>query len=191
MFNDLNIFRNHGITKNLKEFKKKINQKWYYEQVSLGYNYRMNEIQAALGISQLKKLSLFNKKRNILAKKYSQNLKDLPIKFQKINKNCYSAYHLFVILFPNSIIRKKLYNKIFNYFLKKKIGVNLHYLPVHLHPFYRKKGFGIGNYPIAENYAKRAISIPLYPSLTFQNQNKVIRVIKKICNQYFNNEKFT
>ena len=64
-------------------------------------------------------------------------------------------------------------------------------LPVHLHPFYRKKGFGIGNYPIAENYAKRAISIPLYPSLTFQNQNKVIRVIKKICNQYFNNEKFT
>jgi UDP-4-amino-4,6-dideoxy-N-acetyl-beta-L-altrosamine transaminase len=191
LFNDLNIFRNHGITKNLKEFKKKINQKWYYEQVSLGYNYRMNEIQAALGISQLKKLSLFNKKRNILAKKYSQNLKDLPIKFQKINKNCYSAYHLFVILFPNSIIRKKLYNKIFNYFLKKKIGVNLHYLPVHLHPFYRKKGFGIGNYPIAENYAKRAISIPLYPSLTFQNQNKVIRVIKKICNQYFNNEKFT
>ena len=186
----LGLLRSNGVTRDKSKFIQKNFEAWKYEQHELGYNYRMNEIQAALGISQLKKLSLFNKKRNILAKKYSQNLKDLPIKFQKINKNCYSAYHLFVILFPNSIIRKKLYNKIFNYFLKKKIGVNLHYLPVHLHPFYRKKGFGIGNYPIAENYAKRAISIPLYPSLTFQNQNKVIRVIKKICNHYFNNEKF-
>ena len=84
LFKNLNIFRNHGITKNLNEFKRKIDQKWYYEQVELGYNYRMNEIQAALGISQLKKLTLFNKKRNILAKKYKIELKNLPLKFQKI-----------------------------------------------------------------------------------------------------------
>ena len=74
--------------------------------------------------------------------------------------------------------------------MKNKISVNLHYLPVHLHPFYKKKGFKVGSYPVSENYAKRAISIPLYPSLTFQNQNKVIKVTKKICKQYFNNEKF-
>ena len=190
LFKSLNVFRNHGITKNLNEFKRKIDQKWYYEQVELGYNYRMNEIQAALGISQLKKLTLFNKKRNILAKKYKIELKNLPLKFQKIDKYCYSSYHLFIIIFPNSIIRRKIYNKIFNYFLKNKISVNLHYLPVHLHPFYKKKGFKVGSYPVSENYAKRAISIPLYPSLTFQNQNKVIKVTKKICKQYFNNEKF-
>ena len=119
LFEKLKVFRNHGISRDIKKYQKKINQKWYYEQIDLGYNYRMNELQAALGISQLKKLDNFNLKRNKIANFYKKNLKNLPIKFQEIDKNNFSTYHLFVILFPKSIIRKKIYNKIFNFFLKK------------------------------------------------------------------------
>jgi dTDP-4-amino-4,6-dideoxygalactose transaminase len=148
----------------------------------------MNELQAALGISQLKKLDNFNMKRNKIAEIYKKKLEDLPIKFQKIEKNNFSSYHLFVILFPKSIMRKNTYNDVFNFFLKNKIDVNLHYLPVHLHPFMRSKGFREKMYPIAEEYSKRAISLPIYPSLTIQNLNKVIKIINKILNKYFKNE---
>ena len=106
LFEKLKVFRNHGISRDIKKYQKKINQKWYYEQIDLGYNYRMNELQAALGISQLKKLDNFNLKRNKIANFYKKNLKNLPIKFQEIDKNNFSTYHLFVILFPKSIIRK-------------------------------------------------------------------------------------
>lgn len=188
LFEKLKIYRNHGINKDIKKYKKKINEKWYYEQIDLGFNYRMNELQAALGISQLKKLDNFNMKRNKIAEIYKKKLEHLPIKFQKIEKNNFSSYHLFVILFPKSIMRKNTYNDVFNFFLKNKIDVNLHYLPVHLHPFMRSKGFREKMYPIAEEYSKRAISLPIYPSLTIQNLNKVIKIINKILNKYFKNE---
>tara|TARA_Y100000996_G_C22557399_1_gene656016 strand:+ start:1432 stop:2619 length:1188 start_codon:yes stop_codon:yes gene_type:complete len=188
LYDKLKILRNHGISRDVKKYKKKINHKWYYEQIDLGFNYRMNELQAALGISQLKKLDSFNLKRNKIAKIYKKKLKNLPIKFQKIDKNNFTSYHLFVILFPKSVIRKKIYNEIFNYFLKNKIDINLHYLPIHLHPFFRLKGFKERMYLVSEEYSKRAISLPIFPSLTFQNQNKVIKIIKKVFKKYFNNE---
>ena len=188
LYDKLKILRNHGISRDVKKYKKKINHKWYYEQIDLGFNYRMNELQAALGISQLKKLDSFNLKRNKIAKIYKKKLKNLPIKFQKIDKNNFTSYHLFVILFPKSVIRKKIYNEIFNYFLKNKIDINLHYLPIHLHPFFRLKGFKDRMYLVSEEYSKRAISLPIFPSLTFQNQNKVIKIIKKVFKKYFNNE---
>ena len=118
LFEKLKILRNHGISRNINKYQKKIRQKWYYEQIDLGYNYRMNELQAALGISQLNKLDSFNLKRNKIAKFYKNKLKNLPIKFQEVDKNSFSSYHLFVVLFPKSIIKKKIYNKIFNFFLK-------------------------------------------------------------------------
>ncbi len=188
LYDKLKILRNHGISRDVKKYKKKINHKWYYEQIDLGFNYRMNELQAALGISQLKKLDSFNLKRNKIAKIYKKKLKNLPIKFQKIDKNNFTSYHLFVILFPKSVIKKKIYNEIFNYFLKNKIDINLHYLPIHLHPFFRLKGFKERMYLVSEEYSKRAISLPIFPSLTFQNQNKVIKIIKKVFKKYFNNE---
>ena len=188
LYDKLKILRNHGISRDVKKYKKKINHKWYYEQIDLGFNYRMNELQAALGISQLKKLDSFNLKRNKIAKIYKKKLKNLPIKFQKIDKNNFTSYHLFVILFPKSVIRKKIYNEIFNYFLKNKIDINLHYLPIHLHPFFRLKGFKERMYLVSEEYSKRAISLPIFLSLTFQNQNKVIKIIKKVFKKYFNNE---
>ncbi|WP_440655417.1 UDP-4-amino-4,6-dideoxy-N-acetyl-beta-L-altrosamine transaminase [Candidatus Pelagibacter sp. HIMB1506] len=188
LFEKLKILRNHGISRNINKYQKKIRQKWYYEQIDLGYNYRMNELQAALGISQLNKLDSFNLKRNKIAKFYKNKLKNLPIKFQEVDKNSFSSYHLFVVLFPKSIIKKKIYNKIFNFFLKNKIDINLHYLPLHLHPFFRSKGFKEGSYLVSEEYSKRAISLPIYPSLTFQNQNKIVNIINKVFKKYFKNE---
>ena len=187
LFEKLKILRNHGISRNINKYQKKIRQKWYYEQIDLGYNYRMNELQAALGISQLNKLDSFNLKRNKIAKFYKNKLKNLPIKFQEVDKNSFSSYHLFVVLFPKSIIKKKFIIK-FLIFFKNKIDINLHYLPLHLHPFFRSKGFKEGSYLVSEEYSKRAISLPIYPSLTFQNQNKIVNIINKVFKKYFKNE---
>ena len=137
IYKKLSILRNHGINKNPVLKNKKKLENWYYEQQTLGFNYRMNDIEAALGISQIKKLDLFINYRNKIAKKYREKFKFLPIKTQLISSKAKSSYHLFVILFPNSNKFIKNYNKIFKFFLKNGIGVNLHYLPVHLHPVYK------------------------------------------------------
>ena len=188
LFEKLKILRNHGISRNINKYQKKIRQKWYYEQIDLGYNYRMNELQAALGISQLNKLDSFNLKRNKIANFYKKNLKNQPIKFQEVYKKSFSSYHLFLDLLQKKINKKKINNKIFNFFLKNKIDINLHYLPLHLHPFFRSKGFKEGSYLVSEEYSKRAISLPIYPSLTFQNQNKIVNIINKVFKKYFKNE---
>ena len=184
LYKKMLIFRNHGINKNSLDLKKKGLQKWYYEQQFLGYNYRMNDIQATLGLSQVKKLSSFIKKRNLIAKRYIKELKNLPIKLQKVNPKTISSYHLFIITFPkkNKIIKN--YNKIFKEFLKNKIGVNLHYLPVHLHPYYRKLGFKQNMFPVSESYSKRSLSIPIFHKLKKIQKNKIINFIKYICNKY-------
>ena len=171
--------RTHGITKDIKQLKKKIKSKWYYEQQLLGFNYRMSDIQAALGVSQLKNINNFLNYRNKIAKRYLQKLKDLPIILPEIDKNIYSSYHLFVIRFKLDVI-KKTYDKIFNEILSKGIGINLHYLPVHLQPIFKKMGFKNGNYPISESYSKSAISIPIYYQMSKLEQDKVIRVLHEV-----------
>ena len=133
------LYRNNGIEKNKRQFIKKNTGPWYYEQQSIGYNFRLNDIQAALGISQLKKINLFLKKRNKIAKFYKDNLKSLPLNFQLVGKNFYSSYHLFIIQINKNF--KKYYKNLFLFLRKNNLLVNLHYLPVHLHPFYRRKGF--------------------------------------------------
>ena len=142
----------------------------------MGYNFRMNEIQASLGLSQLKKVSKFVKKRNVIAKIYIKNLSKIPISFQEVKKNFYSSYHLFVIKL--NLDKKKLHKKLFTYLRNNKIFVNLHYLPIHLQPYYRKLGFKEKNYAVSENYSQTAISIPIYPNLKLKEQNKVIKLIK-------------
>ena len=148
----------------------------------------MNEIQSALGISQIRKLDSFTFKRRKIANLYTRNFKKLPISIQKINKGYFSTFHLYIITFPKKIIYKKLYSKIFNYFRSNGIGVNLHYLPVHLHPYYKKRGFREGNFINSEEYSKSAFSLPIYPTLTLKNQNKVIKIVNKICKIYFNDK---
>ena len=137
----------------------------------------MNDIMAALGISQLKRINLMLQKRNKIATIYKKELKNRPIEFQEIDKNFYSSYHLFIIKLTKN--NKNIHRKLFIFLRKNKIFVNLHYLPVHLHPFYRKMGFKKGNFPASENYSESAISIPIFPDLKLQNQKKVISLLKK------------
>ena len=178
------LLRSHGITKDNSKFKKnKVDEPWYYEQQILGYNYRMSDIHAALGISQLKKLGMFIKKRNIIANNYYKLLKELPLILPEKNKNCISSFHLFVIRI-NFLNTKKTYKEVFNYLRKNKLWVNLHYLPIYSHPFYKNKYNKI-KFKNMETYYKSAISIPIYPGLTFKNQ----MYVKKKLEFFFKNEK--
>ena len=181
-YEKLKALRNNGIINEKKNFKFKNLGPWYYEQHSIGYNFRMNDIQSSLGISQLKNLDIFLRKRNKIAKFYHEHLKNLPIKFQKIEKNFYSTYHLFIIKL--NVEYKHLHRKFFNYLRSKNIFVNLHYLPIHLQPFYRKFGFKKNQFPVTEEYSKTAISIPIYPNLKRKEQIKTINLIKSFFNKY-------
>ena len=177
-FERMSLMRNNGITKNVKKFKNKNLGDWYYEQHSLGFNFRMNDLQAALGINQLKKINYFVKNRNLLASNYKTKLKNTPLSFQKVSSNFFCSYHLFIIKLKD----KRKHKKLFNYLRRNKILVNLHYLPIHLHPFYRSQGFKKNYLPTSEDYSSSAISIPIYPKLSLANQNKVIKLISKFFN---------
>ena len=176
----MDLLRTHGITKNKKKFFKKKNiGPWYYEQLSLGYNYRMSDIHAALGISQLKKLNYFVNERNRLAKNYYNLLQNLPITLPKIFKGNKSSFHLFVIKIKLDKVKKKYY-QIFNFLRKKKIWVNLHYLPIYSQPFYRKifkKKIFLKN---TEKYYRSALSIPIYPGLKLKDQIYISKKLKEI-----------
>lgn len=172
-FNRMKLYRNNGITNEKKYFKNKAKGPWYYEQQDIGFNFRMNDVQAALGISQLKQINNFVKKRNKIAKIYKKKLRHLPIKFQQVKKEFLSSYHLFVIQVKNSI-----HKSFFKYLRKNKIFVNLHYLPIHLHPFYRDLGFKKNYLVNTENYSSSSLSIPIYPNLSLNTQYKVIKIIK-------------
>ncbi len=166
--------RNLGISRDYKKLK--IKSKWYYELKSLGFNYRMNEIQASLGLSQLKSIKKFNKFRNKIAKSYFKNLRETSLLLPKIEKKNYCSFHLFVVKF-----RKKMkYDDVYKTLLRKKIGVNLHYLPVHLHPIFKKKGFRKGDFPISEKHAQTALSIPMFYNMKNNEINRVIKVLSQV-----------
>ena len=178
LFEKLKLYRNHGVTRDPALLKKKNISKWYYEQIELGYNYWISDVNASLGISQLKKINKFIKKRNEIAKIYNRSLQKLPIYLPKIKKGNLSTFHLYVIKLKNYNI--KYYNNIFSKLLKKGIDVNLHYLPVHLHPYYKKLGFKSGDFPISEKHAKSAISLPIYFDLNKKQLSHIIKTLKKI-----------
>ena len=179
IYEKLDILKNHGITRNQLNLKRKKLGFWYYEQQFLGFNYRLSDISAALGISQLKRLNKFILERNKIAKRYDLLLKNLPVKPQEIKKGNKSSFHLYIILLELKKIKKS-YNQIFTALRNKGIMINLHYLPVHLQPFYKKFGFKNGSFPVSENYAKQAISLPIYPGLTKVEQIKIVKILKKI-----------
>lgn len=176
------LFKNNGITKNSKKFKnKKVLGPWYYEQQMIGYNFRMSDIQAALGINQLKRISKMLKRRNNIAEVYKKKLNNLPLGFQQIRKNFYSSYHLFIIKLLTD--NKNLHKKLFIFLRKNNIFVNLHYMPLHLNPYYKKFGYKKGDFPNSEDYGKKALSIPIFPDLKIREQLKVINLLKRFFNE--------
>ena len=179
-------FRSHGIIRcgDNESFKK--NGHWYYEQTSLGFNYRMTEIHASLGHSQMKRLDNFVSERNIIARTYEEKFNETEILAPFISPDCYSAYHLYIIRFPGirSLREKKF---VFDYMRDVNIGVQLHYIPIHTQPYYRSLGFNWGDCPNAEHYYLQSMTIPIFPGLTQNEQDYVIRncgtIYEKVRNQ--------
>ena len=153
--------RSHGITRDSKQLTHEPDGPWYYEQLELGFNFRMTDIQAALGLSQLGRLEEFVVRRNELAQRYDEALAEITVQLQKVPDDVYSARHLYVIRVPS-----ERHCNIFKSLRDKGIGVNLHYMPVHLQPYYREIGFQEGDFPKAEKYGQEAISLPLFPIMT-------------------------
>jgi len=178
IFSHMEILRSHGITRNLEYMQNEPLGPWYYEQIHLGFNYRMSDIQAALGLSQLNRLEQFIGKRNEIAKQYDCLLRDLPIQKPKVLPENRSSFHLYVIRLEVINI-KKTHREVFEFLRKNGIGVNLHYMPVHLQPYYQQLGFAKGMYPEAERYSEEAISLPIYPDLTFKNQKKIVEILRE------------
>lgn len=167
------LYRSHGITRDPSLMENEPHGGWYYEHVDLGFNYRMTELQAALGVSQMKRLNQFVAARHKLAVRYYEKLINLPIILPYQLPNTYSGLHLFVIRLKLNEITKT-HKEVFEALRKNGIGVNLHYIPVHLQPYYQKMGFVKGDFPHAENYYTDAISIPMFHGMTYEQQDTVI-----------------
>ena len=174
--------RSHGITKDKNKFVDKNIYTWKYEQQSLGFNYRMPDINAALGLSQLKRLDKIVEERNKLYKNYIHLFSDLPLEMLKIPENVFSSVHLAVLVLDKSLSCK--HSILFDMMRSSSIGVQVHYIPVHTQPYFKKLGFFRNDFPKSEEYSKRAISIPLFPGLTDEDQLYVFKSlddnIKKI-----------
>ena len=178
LFEKMKKLRCHGITKNKNEFIFNQEGNWHYEQNLLGYNYRLSDVQAALGINQLKRLEKIVKKRNELLKFYKSISKNLEISFLNIPEDCLSSVHLAIIRFNN--FNPKVHKTIFNKMRQSNIGVQLHYIPIHLQPFYREMGFNDADFPNSEFYAQNAFSIPLFNDLRTRDQVRVINTLKEL-----------
>ncbi len=170
--------RSHFIIKDSERFIEKNTPDWRYEMQELGFNYRMNDIQAALGLSQLKRLDNIVMRRNKIYQKYKSLLKGSPLEFLEVPKNVYSSFHLVIVKLHES----KNYKSVFNGMRENGIGVQLHYWPVHLQPYYKNLGFGEGDFVEAEKYAKRSFSLPVYPELKDKDIEITSKLLKNLLN---------
>lgn len=176
IYQKLMYLRTHGITRDPELMQKKDEGAWYFEQLDLGNNYRITDIQCALGLSQMDRLDDFVSRRRILAHRYNEKLAALPLQRPAPCPNSGSSWHLYVVkLQPESSRRE-----VFDALREADIGANVHYIPVHLHPFYRRMGFKEGDFPAAENYYAHALTLPLYPGLTFEQQDYICHELETI-----------
>ncbi|MFA0013741.1 UDP-4-amino-4,6-dideoxy-N-acetyl-beta-L-altrosamine transaminase [Vibrio lentus] len=173
------LLRSHGITRDPEMMTEASHGGWYYQQVDLGFNYRMTELQAALGVTQMQRLDKFVAARHVLSKRYNQMLSELPLVLPYQLENTYSGLHLFVIRFKLDEISLT-HKQVFDALRENGIGVNLHYIPVHTQPYYQAMGFTEGDFPESERYYQEAISLPMFHGMTEEQQNTVVRVVTEI-----------
>lgn len=174
----MEMLRSHGITRDPARMTHEPDGPWYYQQVDLGFNYRMTELQAALGVSQMARLDDFVKRRHELARRYDELLADLPVLSPWQHPDSYSGLHLYVIRLKLGEIRAS-HREVFESLREQGIGVNLHYIPVHTQPFYEAMGFAPDDFPESMRYYNEAISIPMYHGLTFEQQDAVVTALKQ------------
>ena len=178
----LGLLRSHGITRDPVLMNRPMDGPWYYQQVALGYNYRMTDIQAALGVSQMTRLNQYVARRHEVAERYNVLLAELPLTLPWQHPDSFSAYHLYVIRLKLDEISAT-HLQVFEALRAKDIMVNLHYIPVHTQPYYQQMGFKQGDYPEAERYYREAISIPMHPTLTDAEQDEVVCALREAMNQ--------
>lgn len=171
--------RSHGITRDPHLMTHAPHGPWYYQQIELGFNYRMTEMQAALGCSQMTRLHEFIERRQQLAAQYAELLNDLPLMLPYQLETTASSWHLYIIRLQLNELSKT-HLEVFNELRSAGIGVNLHYIPVHLQPYYRQMGFADGDFPHAEQYYQEAISIPLFHAMTDEQQLQVATSLRRI-----------
>ena len=167
------LLRSHGITRDPSQMDQDPEGAWYYQQIDLGFNYRMTDIQAALGVSQMDRIETYVARRHAIARRYDALLQDMPVVRPMQTADAYSAYHLYPVRVPRA---DRL--RVFERLREAGIGVNVHYIPVHLQPYYRAMGFEPGDYPEAERYYAEAISLPLYPTMSEAQQDQVVAALR-------------
>lgn len=174
----MGLLRSHGITRNSALMTKEMDGPWYYQQVELGFNYRMTDLQGALGASQMTRLSHYVARRHELARRYDRLLASLPVTIPWQHPDSYSGLHLYVIRLQLEKIEKS-HLEVFESLREKEIVVNLHYIPVHTQPYYQQMGFKLGDFPQSEHYYTEAISIPMYPTMTEADQDYVVNSLRE------------
>ncbi|MDZ5632387.1 UDP-4-amino-4,6-dideoxy-N-acetyl-beta-L-altrosamine transaminase [Janthinobacterium sp. GMG1] len=174
----LQQLRSHGITRDPEQMTHAPDGAWYYQQITLGYNYRMTDMQAALGLSQMARLDEFVAYRHTMARRYDALLAELPVITPWQHADGYSGLHLYVIRLQTERLTQS-HRAIFDALRANSIGVNLHYIPVHTQPYYQEKGFKPGDFPEAEHYYAQAISLPMYATFTEEQQDRVIEALRE------------
>ena len=179
LYQKLIRLRTHGITRDNQFMEGESDGPWYYQQIELGMNYRMTDIQAALGLSQLDRIDEFIVRRRELVRRYNELFSGFPLTIPWQCSDAHSAFHLYVVRLKLDKI-KKTRKEVFEELREKGIGVNVHYIPVHTQPYYRRLGFSCGQFPEAEKYYEEAITLPLYPLMTEKEQHKVIDSLREV-----------
>ena len=169
----MNLLRSHGVTRDQNLMTHEPDGPWYYQQVDLGFNYRMTELQGAMGVSQMDRLDAFVARRHELAKRYDSLLADLPVTTPWQHPDSYSGLHLYVIRLQLDNLSKN-HRQVFESLREQGIGVNLHYIPVHTQPYYQAMGFAAEDFPEAMAYYREAISLPMFQGLRDEQQDEVV-----------------